>query len=200
MARDTCRSSSETHPVADAPIPRSPAGPGSPPAGPSASWEESFPNLHEIARGVELDGAVPGEATLIATKRFLSGLAARGLRAPVVGELSDQGVTVEFPGAGESARLTFVVEDDGSRSPATNSPKDDGGGASPRSTPPCPPSGPLPSTAPDSSPPSDTDPDAVGRHELFRTPARAGPDQARSRPGAADRAPNVVSPQPVYNA
>lgn len=87
MARDTCRSSSETDPVTDAPFPRSPAEPGSPPAGPSAAWKESLRDLDETARG---------------------------LRAPIVGELSDQGVTVEFPGAGESARLTFVVEDDGS--------------------------------------------------------------------------------------
>lgn len=106
MARDTCRSSSETDPVTDAPIPRSPAEPGSPPAGLSASWEESFRDLDEVARGVEPDGAAPGEATLGATNRFLSGLAARGLRAPIVGELSDHGVTVEFPGAGESTRLT----------------------------------------------------------------------------------------------
>lgn len=76
-----------TDPVTDAPIPRSPAEPGSPPAGPSAFWEESFRDFGEIARG---------------------------LRAPIVGELSNHGVAVEFPGAGESTRLTFAIEDDGS--------------------------------------------------------------------------------------
>lgn len=100
--------------MSDAPSPRSSVEPGSPPDGLSATWEESFRDLEEIARSVELDGAVPGEATLSATRRFLSALAARGLRAPIVGELSDHGIAVEFPGGGTRTRLTFVIEDDGS--------------------------------------------------------------------------------------
>lgn len=78
------------------------------------AWDESFSDLDEIARGVELDGPVPSKPSLGTAKRFLSVFAARGLRAPVVGEVTGRGVSIEFPGTGARTRLTFVIEGDGS--------------------------------------------------------------------------------------
>lgn len=77
-------------------------------------WKEAFDDLDEIARGVELDGPIPGKTTLDASRRLLSELASDGMRAPLVDELPGRGVAIEFPGEGERTRLTFVIQDDGS--------------------------------------------------------------------------------------
>ena len=82
------------------------------------AWDEAFSDLDEIARGIELDGPVPSKPSLGTAKRFLSVFAARGVGAPVVGEVTGRGVSIEFPGefpgTGEGTRLTFVIENDGS--------------------------------------------------------------------------------------
>ena len=78
------------------------------------AWDEAFSDLDEIARGVELDGPAPSKPSLETAKRFLSVFAAREVGAPVVGEVTGRGVSIEFPGTGERTRLTFVIEGDGS--------------------------------------------------------------------------------------
>ena len=82
--------------------------------GSSVAWDEAFGDLDEIARGIEVYGPIPGERTLRASKSLLSRLAGHGLPAPLVDEIEGRGVAIEFPGAGERTRLSFVVETDGS--------------------------------------------------------------------------------------
>ena len=79
-----------------------------------ASWEEAFADLDELARGIDLDGPIPGKTTLEVSRRLLSQLAHKGMRVPLVDELPGCGVAIEFPGEGEHTRLTFVIKDDGS--------------------------------------------------------------------------------------
>ncbi len=98
----------------DAPVQGGSAGPVVAREESRAAWDESFSDLDEIARGVELDGPVPSKPSLGTAKQFLSLFAARGLRAPVVGEVTGRGVSIEFPGTGARTRLTFVIEGDGS--------------------------------------------------------------------------------------
>ena len=82
--------------------------------GSSDAWEEAFGDLDEIARGVEVYGPTPGEKTLGASKSLLSRLAGHGLPAPLVDEVEGRGIAIEFRGAGERTRLSFVVGAGGS--------------------------------------------------------------------------------------
>ena len=82
--------------------------------GSSVAWDEAFGDLDEIARGIEVYGPIPGEKTLRASRSLLSRLAGHGLPAPLVDEVEGRGIAIEFPGAGERTRLSFVVETDGS--------------------------------------------------------------------------------------
>ena len=82
--------------------------------GSSLAWDEAFGDLDEIARGIEVFGPIPGEETLRASRSLLSLLAGHGLPAPLVDEVEGRGIGIEFPGAGERTRLSFVIQADGS--------------------------------------------------------------------------------------
>lgn len=84
------------------------------PAEPPALWKDAFDDLDEVARGVDLDGPIPADEALSASRRLLTLLTSSRMQPPLVDEFPGHGVAIEFPGSGPRTRLTFVIQDDGS--------------------------------------------------------------------------------------
>ena len=73
---------------------------------------EALRDLEEILEGREALWGIPSAKAASASRDLLRWLATRRIRVPVIGELPRGGISIEYPGHGQT-RLTIAIQADG---------------------------------------------------------------------------------------